>query len=119
MLILDNIESIDYGLRLLAKHILRSKLGVVLVITIEREVLDAIIPDVIVDIHNITLHLARKMLVGGADRLIGSDSNVIELLLTKLSCLPLAIVQAVAYIDTISTTVEEYLLLLGGEAVVY
>ena len=122
VLVFDNADSIDMWIKSpenrhpLIECLPRSNQGCIIFTTRDRKVAVKLAHQNIVKVtemsENIATSLLQKYLVN--QDLVSNEQDT-KLLLTQLTCLPLAIVQAAAYINENGITLGDYLSLLGEQ----
>jgi tetratricopeptide (TPR) repeat protein len=111
LLIIDNADDLNLGsAQSLVDYFPQSNMGSIILTSTSSDAAKAMAGENVVQLLEMTLHSARTMLENQltSSNLIRQEKEV-QLLLEQLSCLPLSIVQAAAYINnTENITLEAY-----------
>ncbi|KAF2675782.1 kinesin light chain [Lentithecium fluviatile CBS 122367] len=121
LLIFDNVDRVDLGSTNMPKaqaanlidYLPQSKLCSIIFTTTKSDITKSLELQKIVKLREMTPNIARRMLQNYLKTVVlESEQQEARLLLQELSYLPLAIVQAAAYINTRNTTLGHYRLQL-------
>ncbi|KAK0302047.1 hypothetical protein LTR82_018020 [Friedmanniomyces endolithicus] len=117
LLVFDNVDDVKFGSiglpatrsASLIDYIPQSPMGSVVFTTTNSDVAEAVARQNVVELREMTLGTAQRMLEMHLDfHVPASGRTEMELLLRELSCLPLQVVQAAAYINTTSASLGKY-----------
>jgi tetratricopeptide (TPR) repeat protein len=110
--VMQGVVSGDLRSGRLSDFLPRSRQGAILFTTRSRKAARTLTPDHVLELKDMSQAEARQLLVQRVtEKALLDDSLAIEQLLSILACLPLAIVQAAAFINSNATSVSEYVLL--------
>ncbi|KAF2181417.1 kinesin light chain 3 [Zopfia rhizophila CBS 207.26] len=117
LLIFDNADNADLwspGLSTTqtassTDYLPQSELGSIIFTTTDCDIAKMLAPQIVIELEEMTPDAAQRMFKNYLNAPIeGSEQKEAKLLLEELSYLPLAIVQAVAYINTNNITLQKY-----------
>jgi hypothetical protein len=124
LLICDNADDASLGVTGLSKprtaslidYLPQSELGSIIFTTTDSNTAETLAPQNIIELLEMTQHAAQRMLEKYLnDPALTNEQHEEKLLLKELSYLPLAIVQAAAYINVNKKTIKDYLSLLAEQ----
>ncbi|KAJ4331909.1 hypothetical protein N0V87_008802 [Didymella glomerata] len=96
----------------LSDHLPRSDRGAILFTTRSRKVAEALTPSSVLRLDDMSKGEARQLLTQRmTEQALCGDETAVDELLESLTCLPLAIVQAAAFMSTNDVSVSDYLAL--------
>ncbi|OCK80961.1 HET-domain-containing protein [Lepidopterella palustris CBS 459.81] len=117
LLVFDNVDNLDlvpaeYAKRKptnLVNYLPQCELGCILFTTTNSKAAETLALQNIMELHEMTPETAERMLASHViDRRLGDEKHEMQTLLYELLYLPLAIVQAAAYINITGITLKEY-----------
>ncbi|KAF2726443.1 HET-domain-containing protein, partial [Polyplosphaeria fusca] len=116
LFIFDNADDTSLGSAYLSDYVPQSEQCAVLYTTTNSDMAEEVAAPNILRLREMSLSTAQKMLANHMEAcLSASEQQEAQLLLHELSCLPLAIVQAAAYINTRGIALQQYRSLIARQ----
>lgn len=107
--VLQGVVDGDLSSARLSDFLISSRWGAILFTTRSRKVAQTLTPNHVLELKDISQAEARQLLVHRViEQALLDDSLAIKQLLSILACLPLAIVQAAAFINNNETSISDY-----------